>query len=44
MGDEVFKGSNSLEPHENFNDNQYLLPIMQRDVDLNQNLTQNPGY
>jgi hypothetical protein len=44
MGDDVFKGPNSLEPHPNFNDNQYLLPIMQRDIDLNQNLTQNPGY
>jgi hypothetical protein len=44
MGDEVFKGPNSLEPHENFNDNQYLLPIRQRDIDLNENLIQNPGY
>lgn len=44
MGNDVFKGPNSLEPHPDFNDNQYLLPIMQRDIDLNPNLTQNPGY
>jgi hypothetical protein len=44
MGDDVFKGPNSLEPHANFNNNQYLLPIRQRDIDLNPNLIQNPGY
>lgn len=44
MGNEVFKGPNALEPHENFNDTKYLLPIRQRDIDLNENLSQNPGY
>ncbi|WP_423129367.1 RagB/SusD family nutrient uptake outer membrane protein [Gaoshiqia sp. Z1-71] len=43
MGNEVF-ALGSLEPHDKFNDNQYLLPIRQRDIDLNKNLTQNPGY
>lgn len=45
MGDEVFKGPNSLEPHDNFNANQYLLPLPQDELDRNPNLLpQNPGY
>lgn len=45
MGDEVFAGANSLEPHANFNSDQYLLPIPQTELDLNPNLApQNPGY
>jgi starch-binding outer membrane protein, SusD/RagB family len=45
MGDDVFKGANSLEPHSNFNSNQYLLPLPQDELDRNPNLApQNPGY
>jgi len=45
MGDEVFKGPNSLEPHANFNSNQYLFPIPQSELDKNPNLLpQNTGY
>ena len=44
MGNEVFKGQNSLEPHDNFNDNQYLFPIPQDEIDKNPNITQNSGY
>jgi hypothetical protein len=45
MGEEVFKGPNSLEPHENFTTNKYLLPIPQDELDRNPNLLpQNPGY
>jgi hypothetical protein len=45
LGNEVFKGTNSLEPHDNFNDNQYLLALPQDELDRNPNLLpQNPGY
>jgi hypothetical protein len=45
LGNEVFKGPNSLEPHDNFNDNQYLLALPQDELDRNPNLLpQNPGY
>jgi hypothetical protein len=45
MGEEVFKGPNSLEPHENFTTNKYLLPIPQDELDRNPILLpQNPGY
>lgn len=45
MGDEVFKGTNSLEPHANFNSNQYFLPLPQKELDVNPNLLpQNTGY
>ena len=45
LGDEVFNGSNSLEPH-NFNaEKNYLLPLPQDELDRNPNLLpQNPGY
>ncbi|MGC9342156.1 MAG: RagB/SusD family nutrient uptake outer membrane protein [Bacteroidales bacterium] len=46
IGDEVFKGENSLEPHPNFDGSKhYLLPIPQTELDINPNLApQNPGY
>jgi len=46
LGDEVYKGANSLEPHPDFNsDKHYLLPIPQKEIDMNPNLKpQNPGY
>lgn len=46
LGDEVFKGPNSLEPHPNFDSSKnYLLPIPQTELDINPNLEpQNPGY
>jgi starch-binding outer membrane protein, SusD/RagB family len=45
MGDDVFKGAGSLEPHSNFNSDQYLLPLPQDELDRNPNLApQNPGY
>ena len=45
LGEEVFKGANSLEPHANFNSNQYLLPLPQTELDKNPNLKpQNTGY
>ncbi len=46
LGDEVFKGPNSLEPHANFDANRdYLMPIPRRELDVNPNLRpQNPGY
>src|SRR5690606_24326216 len=45
MGEQVFKGANSLEPHANFNADQYLLPLPQRELDRNPNLLpQNAGY
>ncbi|WP_372650883.1 RagB/SusD family nutrient uptake outer membrane protein [Draconibacterium sp.] len=46
LGDEVFKGASSLEPHENFNAaRDYLLALPQIDLDRNPNLLpQNPGY
>jgi hypothetical protein len=46
MGDEVFKGPNSLEPHDNFNSAyHYLLALPGDELDRNPNLQpQNPGY
>ena len=46
LGDEVFKGPNSLEPHDNFDSSRdYLLPLPQDELDRNPNLgPQNPGY
>lgn len=46
IGDEVFKGSNSLEPHSNFDASRdYLFPIPQTELDVNPNLApQNTGY
>jgi starch-binding outer membrane protein, SusD/RagB family len=46
IGDEVFKGPDSLEPHTNFDSGKhYLLPVPQREIDTNPNLLpQNPGY
>lgn len=45
LGQEVYKGSNSLEPHANFDDIRYLLPLPQDELDRNPNLLpQNPGY
>ena len=46
IGDEVFKGPNSLEPHDNFDPNRdYYLPLPQDELDRNENLKpQNPGY
>ncbi len=45
MGEEVFKGPNSLEPQANFKKEFYLLAIPQRELDVNPNLLpQNAGY
>ncbi|MFH0757108.1 MAG: RagB/SusD family nutrient uptake outer membrane protein [Bacteroidota bacterium] len=46
LGDQVFKGANSLEPHENFDAGKdYLLALPQDELDRNPNLKpQNPGY
>ena len=46
LGDEVFKGPNSLEPHDNFDAaRDYLFPLPQDELDRNSNLApQNPGY
>lgn len=45
LGDQVFKGPNSLEPQPNFDGSKhYLLPIPQRELDVNPNLGQNTGY
>lgn len=46
IGNDVFKGPNSLEPHANFDEGKhYLLPIPQKEIDVNPNLLpQNPGY
>lgn len=46
IGDEVFKGANSLEPHSNFNKSKdYLLALPQTELDMNPNLLpQNTGY
>ncbi|CAH1001845.1 SusD-like protein P2 [Neolewinella maritima] len=46
LGDEVFKGPSSLEPHPNFDSGRdYLMPIPQDELDRNANLApQNPGY
>lgn len=46
LGDEVFKGTNSLEPQANFDAaKSYLLALPQDELDRNPNLLpQNPGY
>ncbi|MDW7691141.1 RagB/SusD family nutrient uptake outer membrane protein [Flammeovirgaceae bacterium SG7u.111] len=46
IGDEVFKGANSLEPHADFDKSvDYLFPLPQDELDRNENLKpQNPGY
>ena len=46
LGDLVFKGAGSLEPHANFDANRdYLMPLYRDDLELNPNLKpQNPGY
>ncbi|WP_236973492.1 RagB/SusD family nutrient uptake outer membrane protein [Membranihabitans maritimus] len=46
LGEEAFKGPNSLEPHENFDPNRdYLMPLPRTELDINPNLEpQNPGY
>ena len=46
LGDEVFKGENSLEPHDNFDAaKDYLMPLPRIELDVNPNLApQNPGY
>lgn len=45
LGDIVFKGANSLEPHANFDGTRdYLFPIPKTELDINSNLSQNPGY
>ncbi|WP_020527845.1 RagB/SusD family nutrient uptake outer membrane protein [Flexithrix dorotheae] len=46
IGDNVFKGASSLEPHENFDSSRdYFFPLPQDELDRNVNLKpQNPGY
>ena len=46
LGDQVFKGANSIEPHSNFTSSKdYLLALPQDELDRNPNLMpQNPGY
>ena len=46
LGDAVFKGANSLEPHPNFDASRdYLMPLPNLELDVNPNLApQNPGY
>ncbi len=46
LGDRVFKGANSLEPHANFDKNRdYLMPLPRLELQINPNLApQNPGY
>ena len=46
LGEEVFKGPNSLEPHDNFDPSRdYLFPLPQDELDRNENLLpQNSGY
>ncbi|GAB3970368.1 RagB/SusD family nutrient uptake outer membrane protein [Spirosoma terrae] len=45
LGDVVFKGANSLEPHTNFDASRdYLMPHLSTEMAINPNLTQNPGY
>ncbi len=45
LGDVVFKGANSTEPHPKFDKTRdYLFPIPQTTIDVNPNITQNPGY
>ncbi|PSL27967.1 RagB/SusD family nutrient uptake outer membrane protein [Dyadobacter jiangsuensis] len=46
LGEKVFKGPNSLEPHETFNATRdYLMPLPRVELQVNPNLApQNPGY
>ncbi|MCF0073937.1 RagB/SusD family nutrient uptake outer membrane protein [Dyadobacter sp. CY261] len=46
LGEKVFKGTNSLEPHESFSANRdYLMPLPRVELQVNPNLApQNPGY
>lgn len=46
LGEEVFKGPNSLEPHPTFDPNRdYFMPLPRIELDVNPNLRpQNPGY
>ena len=46
LGEEVFTGPTTLEPHPNFDpDRDYLMPLPQVDLSVNPNLRpQNPGY
>ena len=46
LGDEAFKGPNSIEPHPTFDATKhYLMPLPQDELDKNPNLLpQNPGY
>jgi hypothetical protein len=45
LGEVVFKGTSSYEPHATFDKNRdYLFPIPQTTIDVNANITQNPGY
>ncbi|MBO9611682.1 MAG: RagB/SusD family nutrient uptake outer membrane protein [Dyadobacter sp.] len=46
LGEKVFKGPNSLEPHETFNASRdYLMPLPRVELQVNPNLApQNPGY
>ncbi|MBI1300622.1 MAG: RagB/SusD family nutrient uptake outer membrane protein [Alphaproteobacteria bacterium] len=46
LGNEVFKGPDSLEPHPNFDPQRdYLMPLPRIELDVNPNLApQNPGY
>jgi hypothetical protein len=46
LGDVVFKGPNSLEPHPNFDKSRdYLMPLPRLELQINPNLMpQNPGY
>ncbi len=44
LGDEAF-GPGGLEPQPDFNKSKhYLIPLPQQEIDINPNLTQNPGY
>jgi hypothetical protein len=46
LGDEAFKGPNSLEPHPNFDPSRdYLMPLPRTELAINPGLLpQNPGY
>lgn len=46
LGEQVFKGPNSLEPHPNFDPaRDYLMPLPRNELEVNPNLMpQNPGY
>ncbi|MNL42214.1 SusD family protein [compost metagenome] len=46
LGEKVFKGTNSLEPHDSFNAaRDYLMPLPRVELQVNPNLApQNPGY